>query len=242
MPTMSSSVEKLYMFQPGLFACSAKVMALGKDDKGTFVKLSKTIFHPQGGGQPFDVGVLRFGEKHQVNIISVQKEIKEDDADKNNFDIRHYVSPETTELNVGEDVEMLIDQNRRQLNARLHSAGHLIAAVVEKYFGKDWKATGGHHIPKEARVEFTPVNASPVSSAQEVQKCLQEQLPLEIEADSIVNILLDESGRRIQIGGYEAVPCGGTHVERLSALEQIDVREVKIKSKKLRVSYGVGEV
>lgn len=243
--SISSSVEKVYMWNPSLFEASTSIRSVGEDDKGRFVRLESTIFHPQGGGQPFDVGVLRKSTGEAVLVIGVQKELDPSDPlqqIQNTFEIKHYVAGEEISLEVGEVVDMSIDAERRKLNASLHSAGHLIAAVVNRRF-PNLVAVGGHHIPGEARVDFKlkEAEASGIKPYQAlVTEYLSEALALQIAAQVPVMIHRDaESGRSIQIGGYEGVPCGGTHVQNLEQLGAVTIRSVKPQKDVLRVSYTV---
>lgn len=72
------------------------------------VVLRATLFHPQGGGQPCDTGWI--GESQVTRVVQEQDRIV------------HYV-----DRPVGPGMTSIrVDEQRRQLNTRLHSAGHLI--------------------------------------------------------------------------------------------------------------------
>lgn len=47
--------EKLYLKDTYLFNTEAKVYGVSKEESGVAVVLDRSIFHPQGGGQPSDV-------------------------------------------------------------------------------------------------------------------------------------------------------------------------------------------
>jgi alanyl-tRNA synthetase len=49
----------VYLDDMGLLQLSAKVMAIQQEDGKLFVVLDQTIFYPQGGGQPFDMGAIK---------------------------------------------------------------------------------------------------------------------------------------------------------------------------------------
>ncbi len=238
---IGASVEKLYMWKPSLYAAATQVTSTGQDDKGSFVRLAQTIFHPQGGGQPFDIGLLIKANGEEVSVIGVQKELDPSDAlqqIQNTFEIKHYV--QTPSLAVGEPVDMEIDVPRRKLNASLHSAGHLIAAVVNEKF-PNLKATGGHHIPGECRVDFKTSDADGIAKYTAlITEFLSGAIAAKIAADKPVHILKsEEGGRSIQIEGYEGVSCGGTHVEHLGQIPPVEIRGVKKEKDTLRVRYTV---
>ena len=51
---------------------------------------------------------------------------------------------------------------------------------------------------------------------------------------------LDGEGRRsITIDRAAPVPCGGTHVAETAAIGRIDIRKIKIKAGRVRVSYDI---
>ncbi len=218
--------EKLYLKDSGILHCSAVVRSVGSDAKGRFAFLNRTVFHPQGGGQPCDMGMLG-----SLRVVAVEKE-----GTPKEFDVKHYVEGDAA-LAEGDEVECAIDVVRRALNARLHSAGHLIAAVAEKAL-PGIKAAKGHHFPKEANVTFEKGD----HTAAQLKECLERDLPQAIGSDAAVAILWDDKGgRTIQMGAYEPVPCGGTHVKSLGEIGSIVMRGVNLKSGQLRVSYDVAE-
>ena len=110
----------------------------------------ETLFHPQGGGQKADRGTI--GGRAVTHV-----------AHADGGEVNHYLDS-TDGLSVGDAVEIAVDAEWRQLNARWHTAGHLIAAVVEKLF-PTLQGVAGHHWPGEGRVEFAPGD---VPAAEEV--------------------------------------------------------------------------
>ncbi len=66
------------------FSGQAVVESFGVDDKGHYIILDRTLFYPQGGGQPADQGCLIIDEQ-QIHIRAVRLCDKE---------IRHYTALE----------------------------------------------------------------------------------------------------------------------------------------------------
>ncbi|MBL4754808.1 MAG: hypothetical protein JKY52_14585, partial [Flavobacteriales bacterium] len=113
----------------------AKILGIEETDFGPAVILDKTIFYPQGGGQPCDHGVIRFASE-AINVISVR------------FDegiVYHFIE-QAVELPIGEIVELLVNKERRELNSRIHTAGHLIDTAMINC-GYDYHPTKGYHFP-----------------------------------------------------------------------------------------------
>eukprot|EP00924_Labyrinthula_sp_SR-Ha-C_P001429 snap_masked-scaffold_44-processed-gene-1.48-mRNA-1 protein AED:1.00 eAED:1.00 QI:0/-1/0/0/-1/1/1/0/286 len=108
--------------------------------------LDETIFHPQGGGQPSDAGII----KSSTNNFNLLKSIKDG---KN---ILHIVSSQNKiELNPDEEVNLIVDSDKRLINASPHSAGHFIdvfQAQVEEL--KHLTPYKGSHFPGLSYVEY----------------------------------------------------------------------------------------
>jgi len=212
------ATEKLYLWSGDLRA-EATITAL-VDGERKIVRLSRTVFHPQGGGQRADAGTI--GGRPVVDV----RHAEGDEVD--------HVVASLDGLTAGATVMLEVDAARRLLHAHLHSASHLIAdagaIVAPQIVGK-----AGHHWPREARVEFAgAVDDIPTFTAAlsgKLDELVARDLPLAVLGDPA-------SVRRVKICRDE-VPCGGTHVAALAQIEPIAIRRVQAKGGMLRVSYGV---
>jgi Ser-tRNA(Ala) deacylase AlaX len=110
------------------------------------VLLSETIFHPQGGGQPFDKGVI-IGKTIKFLVSEVRQKGDE---------VQHIGTFETPEDNFveGEEVDLEIDEEARRLNARLHSAGHLLDIALRNIGQTQLVPGKGYHFPDAPYVEY----------------------------------------------------------------------------------------
>lgn len=191
------------------------------DDGRPFVRLSETLFHPQGGGQRADRGTV--GGRAVTHV-----------AHADGGEVNHYLDS-TDGLSVGDTVELAVDPEWRQLNARWHTAGHLIAAVVEQLFPA-LQGVAGHHWPGEGRVEFAPGDGV---SAEEIAAKLPDALAEAERADLPVRVVGDPFvSRQVVVGDSRPVGCGGTHFASVGGIA-VTVTGVKAKGGKLRVSYAV---
>jgi alanyl-tRNA synthetase len=134
-----------------------------------------TIFYPQGGGQPCDHGkIVGTGFEYAIRDV---KQIGDE--------IRHYIeigSAQNSLPNSPENctVKCLIDNERRLLNARHHTAGHLLGNIVEELY-PNLKAQKCHAFPGEAYIEFRGdevPNEPPLSEAWE--NAVAKNLPTKI--------------------------------------------------------------
>jgi misacylated tRNA(Ala) deacylase len=215
------------------YLAEAEGSVLSVSDEGIF--LDRTVFYARGGGQPGDIGVIRWdGGK-----VDVADTIRKDSMPF------HVVSPGAMLPDPGTPVQGLIDWERRYRTMRTHTALHALSGVIFRDFGA--KVTGGNMEPGVARMDFELEGIS-VEFGQDVERRLNEELvrgyPTEIvfmarkealkDPDLIrtkVNLIpewVDEI-RVIDIVGLDRQADGGTHVA--STLEVGQVQVVKTESK-----------
>ncbi|MES2608361.1 MAG: alanyl-tRNA editing protein [Pseudomonadota bacterium] len=220
-----------------LFESHSIVSDMRHDERGFYIALDQTIFYPQGGGQPSDQGVLKYYDM-EIQIFHVKQIGNE---------IRHYVST-LPDLPAGTCVMSHIDKERRIINARYHTAAHLIGNIAEQIC-PTLKAVKGHSFPGEAYVEF---HGSEIPHAliliESSNKAIHDCLPtrtFEINAKEFeeqfykfpYNIPNNKMFRVMQIKGYPPVPCGGTHLSNCSEIGYIQVGKIKARNNILRISY-----
>jgi misacylated tRNA(Ala) deacylase len=209
--------------------------------------LDRTVFYARGGGQPGDVGLIRW-DGGQVEVIdTIRREGKPFHVLKGDADL-----PDP-----GSAVETVIDWERRYLTMKTHTALHALSGVIFRDFGA--KVTGGNMDPGAARMDFE-LDGISVEFGQAVERKLNEELtrgyPIEVifmarteamrDPDLIrtkVNLIPEwvEEIRVIDIVGLDRQADGGTHVA--STLEVGPVRVVKTESKgkankRMRIELG----
>lgn len=225
------------------FESTGKIMDILSADGKTTLILDQTIFYPQGGGQPYDVGVIQNEHgKFHVREVRMKEGI-----------VHHIGTYEQGNFSIGETVQLKIDEARRKLNARLHSAGHLIDVAVES-FGKKWIAGKGYHFPDSPYVEYEgEINPEEIES---FRKALEEKTNQLIhQANAVKKQIVDKQKvaelcgftpdylpdgkpvRVITLSGNKGCPCGGTHVENTKEVGEIKVSKILCKKGIIRVSY-----
>lgn len=178
------------------------------------VELRATLFHPQGGGQPYDIGWI--GESQVLRVLQ--------EPDR----IIHFVDhPVDTGMTL-----IRVDEQRRRFNTRMHSAGHLIGHFVQTM---GWMPIKAHHWPGEGRVQFKPTD-----SAQDVDPgAIQKGIDQWMDDDLPRLISLREGAREIGFGDLPAYGCGGTHVRSLKDLGAVTIDSISHKKGTLSVHYSV---
>jgi Ser-tRNA(Ala) deacylase AlaX len=180
----------------------------------SWVELHATLFHPQGGGQPGDTGWI--GESQVLRVVQ--------DGQK----IIHYVDRPVA-LGM---TSIRIDEQRRTLNSRLHSAGHLIGHFAE---ARGWTPIKAHHWPGESRVQFKPGENPEDLDASIIQRGIDEW----IASDLPRQVRLRDGVREVGFAELAAYGCGGTHVRRLQELGVVTIDSLSQKKGTLSVRYYV---
>lgn len=239
--------ELTYMQDFDIESCSAIVKSVLKtEDNRTDIELDNTCFYPRGGGQDWDLGEISKGG----SVFDVQ-EVKLDE----NGTVHHVGTFKSGILKFGDVVECKVDHNRRSINTRLHSAGHVIDMAIDS-LGLDWVATKGQHYPHLSAVEY--------EGTWEPEKAEELKVKIEQTANELINkgtnnslefmsiddmrkvvrhvpdnIPKNKPGRVVMYGDSFGIPCGGTHVKNLSQIGKIYIPKLKEKKGTIRVSYAV---
>jgi misacylated tRNA(Ala) deacylase len=233
---MADMTQRLYEDDSQLHGMQAQVLASGPEG----VVLDRTVFYARGGGQPGDVGVLRWdgGE------TPIAETIKGEGAT-----ILHMPAAGAAVPPVGVTVEGAIDWQRRHRLMRMHTAMHLLCSLI-----KGAAVTGGAVGADKSRLDFDLPNPPP-------KEAIEAGLNAIVEADHPVRLewvdeaVLDENPglvrtmsvqpprgtgrlRLVRIGDGEVPvdlqPCGGTHVARTGEIGRIAVLKIENKGKQNR--------
>jgi|CXWL01.1.fsa_nt_gi Ser-tRNA(Ala) deacylase AlaX len=225
----------------------AKVLGEHREHGKMMVILDKTIFYPQGGGQPFDTGTIS-GEGVEFQVNEVRHVDGEVVSHIGTFTKGEKFTP-------GEIVQLEVDQERRQLHSRIHSAGHVIdSAVTELNLG--WKPGKAYHFPEGPYVQYQGelVHDQIESVRKKIEARSQEMISTGCET-LIMNVRPDEVQRHclfagvtfpdvplvriVAVWGEKGCPCGGTHVKNINEIGKITIPKIKITKDEIRVSYRV---
>jgi Ser-tRNA(Ala) deacylase AlaX len=190
-----------------------------------WIQLEETIFHPKGGGQPSDEGLIA-----GIKVAYVHKEL----LDKNHldkFEIYHcFEAEQPFNFKVGDEVEMLIDASLRSLHARLHTAGHVLAEAVNKCF-PELEGYQGNHYSNNSYVKFKIHAPMATESKDEIKRKAEAEFNSWIEQNIAVEDMLEPSGLRTVKVYKNWSPCGGTHVKSLREIGRMEISDLSINKK-----------
>ncbi len=118
---------KLYEKQSYLSECEAVVTDCFTKDGFVYVKLDRTIFFPEEGGQYADLGELVYGDNTSVRLLGGEV------TDKSGKDIIYRVE---SEVPVGE-VKCILNWDLRYERMQNHSGEHVLTGTIHNEFGYD---------------------------------------------------------------------------------------------------------
>ncbi|MFH0954885.1 MAG: alanyl-tRNA editing protein [Candidatus Micrarchaeota archaeon] len=229
--------ELLFLKDSYQKSCSSKVIRV---DKERFVVLNQTVFYPQGGGQPFDLGIIAAGNE-RFNVLSVKK---------NGSDV--VVEVDKAGLKEGLTVECHLDWIRRFALMRMHTSAHILAKVIWDQTGS--LITGNQLDLQQTRLDFNveEFDADIANSfVQKANSVVKQNLPVTIDflpREEAINrpelVRLKDImppnlavWRIISIGEYDVQADGGTHVANTSEIGELELIRVENKGKENRRIY-----
>jgi misacylated tRNA(Ala) deacylase len=131
--------KQLYLYDSYRKEFEAKILTVA----GNQVVLNQTAFHPLTGGVAHDTGYMAKGDiQHRVLRVDINRETKE---------IIH-VLDDASGLSSGDTVKGVLDWERRHRLMRLHTAAHLIAAIMYRNYNA--LITGGQVDCEQAKLDF----------------------------------------------------------------------------------------
>ena len=199
----------------GLFVDGVAVDVI--DEKGE-IALDETPFYAESGGQVSDHGLLE-NENFRANVIEVSK------APAGQHLV--HVEVEYGQIKKGDEVKAIVEENKRELTRRNHSATHLLHAAIGNVLGEHVDQKGSFVNEDYLRFDFTSMRAL----TEEEKRKIEEEVNLKISEGipQITKVLPIEEAkslgaemefsekygdvvRVVTFGEYSKEFCGGTHV------------------------------
>ncbi|KAJ9469072.1 putative alanyl-tRNA editing protein alaX [Diplonema papillatum] len=203
------------------------------------VQLDDTVLFPEGGGQPFDTGMI--GDAFCGNV------------QRKGLAACHLVD---RKLEVDSEVKVSVDWPRRLDHMQQHTGQHLLSATVEKLLGLDTMCWG---LGLETSYIQLPVGSLKKESIQEVEDACNEKIrqatPVVMTQHTPASAACGDSTdaapsapaaagggkvRMIDVQGVENSPCCGTHVAHLGQLQSLKLLHTESKADTVRLFFVFG--
>jgi len=150
------------LFATDAYARSFEAGVLEVDREQRRVVLTRTAFYPGGGGQPHDLGLLRWGDL-AAPVSRVRRE---------GGRIWHWLDTPALPAG-GAKVYGELDWARRHSLMRTHSALHVLCGVIWTEFRV--AVTGGNMEPGKGRLDF-PLESMSAELGQRVERRINEEI------------------------------------------------------------------
>lgn len=216
----------LFRDDPYLRTCEAKVVAVHGDS----AELDRTVFYPLGGGQAGDTG--RLGA---WRVLDTRKGVAAES-------VLHILEPGAAPV-VGSTVHAELDWERRHRLMRLHTALHLLGAVVKA------PVTGGRIGDDKAHLDFDVDMSRLVAAeiegelnalaARAVDTGVRWIADAELDAHpelvktmSVAPPRGEGRVRLLEIPGIDLQACGGTHVANTAEVGRLKIVRIRSEGKR----------
>lgn len=254
------ATQLLYQGDSYLLKCTTNVLTFRKLDRHkALLILDSTIFYPQGGGQPSDVGII----KSKTSTTSFSVTFVRYNMETGQVEHEGVLLDDGGTFMEKEEVELSVDKDVRMLHSRIHSAGHLLDHAID-LLGIPLETTKAYHFPDSPYVEYKPKGPADLdlsrvkleelklkveekckqmivenrtfsivsSSLEELDDEIKKSLPEKLQHEKIIRLVYCE-------GAPWPRPCGGTHIAKTGEIGTISIRKAIYKGGILRLSYSV---
>ena len=232
--------ELLYQTDAYAREVTAEVVAL----EGQGIVLDRSVFYPQGGGQPGDTGVLMTNTGELPIVGTVYR--------KDRSAVLHLVPEGAALPEPGETVTARLDWAPRYARMRIHTALHLLSVVLP------YPVTGGAIGEGDGRLDFDLPDGIDREEVQGKLRALidrnaavgtrwitDDELlanPGLVKTMSVKPPMGTGRIRLVEIDGIDLQPCGGTHVSRTAEIGPVDVTGIEKKgrqNRRVRIALAV---
>lgn len=233
----------LYYEEPYAKEFEAKVLRVLD---GEYVVLDRTLFYPEGGGQPADKGHLRF-RNGECEVVDVQKIGKV---------ILHKVKGDVPDE--GDVVEGVIDWEFRYGLMKNHTATHIVNGAARRVLGQHVWQSGTQKGVEQSRLDISHYRRITLEEMQKIENLanmvILQNIPVETtwmpreEAERKYGFRLYQGGaipgkeiRIVKTKNWEVEACAGTHVKNTGEIGFVKIlRTERVQDGVERLVYSVG--
>lgn len=207
--------ELLYYANPYLKSTKARVI----QSTARELLLDKTVFFPQTSTEPGDLGKIG-----NFKISGLRKD---------EGSVWHILE-KTHNFNIGDEVELNLNWDRRFKAMRLHSALHLLGSVFD--YSLHERAVAGVVKPESAYLVFKKDMPEDMinQALEEARKVIQSNVEIRTYWDE-----KRKGFRWCKVGNYPPIPCGGLHVKNSGEIGNIRLLGKEMKGGKCKLSIGL---
>jgi len=229
------ATTRLYLQDDHCYEVDARIVAIEESS----LAFDQTCFYPGGGGQPADEGSVSLTNGQSLEIVSAHA-----DADEIIWHVSKLPPPPNI---VGQSGRLRINKARRLALMRYHTVLHVLNTIALRDYG-GW-ITGVQINTDYSRIDFKLDGFSTAMRAEleeKVNAVLEGDHALKSyyiseqefrERDDLLRTLRVEPPvshgcvRVVEIQGFDAQACGGTHVSTTSEVGRFSIFRSENKGK-----------
>lgn len=212
----------------------------------TWIALDKTVFYPEGGGQPSDYGTILAHGKH-IPVKDVQKIGKV---------VLHKIDGYVEK---GEKTRGVIDWQRREILMRMHDATHIMVGACRKVLGRGAWQAGAQKGVQTSRLDITHYKPFSQEELGEIERVANEVVQkdakitasfmLRKEAEGRYGFTIYQGGaspgkeiRIVEIQNHDVQACGGTHGHSTAPVGAVKIiKTERIQDGVNRIEFTCGQ-
>lgn len=231
----------------GLYSNEQGIDSVSKGDSVVIV-LNRTPFYAESGGQVGDAGTILM-DNARIKIEDTRKAA--------GGQTMHLGIVEEGTFSKGDTVKAAVDKSLRSAIMRNHTCAHLLQAALKEVLGDHVHQAGQMVDNERCRFDFSHFNALTQNEIEQVERICNKQIlegkdvnvsemPLEEAQEKGVIALFGEKYgdvvRVIEIDGFSAELCGGTHVDNTAKVGLMKiVSESSVASGVRRIEAVTGD-
>jgi alanyl-tRNA synthetase len=233
--------ERLHLTDSLLLKFDARVLGVSTHQGARSLILDRTAFYPEAGGQLGDRGVIVRDEGTQVAIRDVQVD---------ETGVVHHLVEGDASVPEGTLVRGTVNEAHRRDSMSQHTAQHMLSRAF-------FDAAGLETVSARLGSETSTIDLRSPTLDREVVAKVEQRVNEAVLEDRPVRVLfptpselaqlqlskaptVDRDIRVIEIDGFDAMPCGGTHCQRTGQVGPIVVTGQERYKGLTRVTFLAG--
>ncbi len=223
-----------------------KFQARATKKLGKWTVLDQTLFYPEGGGQPHDMGSLN------------GKAVKE--VRKTEGVVLHKVAGD---IRPGQQVKGEINWERRYQLMKMHTATHLVSGAARKLLGKHVWQAGAQKGVERSRIDLTHYTRFTKKELESIERIANDMIRRKVDvhkklmdrsgAESKYGFVLYQGGaspgKKVRVvkipdgkGIFDVEACGGTHLDNTGEIGNIKIiKSESVQDGVNRIEFTAGE-
>lgn len=230
----SEFVYGIYRQRSNIIAIFSKDEQLESVDHDTYLAIKRTCFYAESGGQVADTGMI-LGKNFKARVVDVFK-------GPNGQNI-HKVRLLDGKITVGDEVELVVDKDRRRKIEKNHSSIHMLQYALQQTVSNTIKQAGSYVDDERLRFDFNYSGKMTDEKLLEVEKFVNEMIneniivsteimPLDKAKKLGAMALFSEKyGKNVRVVkiGKSIELCGGTHATNTKEIEKFAIYNCESK-------------